>query len=446
MRLVAGTGTALNFYLLEPKRNTSRALWISVMAAACLGIGILDMNSAYAAEWSIEPRFLGRGSVNTNRLVTPLEHSTVGEGDVEFGAIFKRETETSFMSLHPQGRVVRYAGDTRTGAATDADLDYEAFFVNGAASKRYERLNLDFTGRYEQQATIFTELTDTLRLQVGELNRYELKPSVSYQITERDNIRVGYNHTDVSYDERVTLSDYQVNEANLNFRHLLTQRTDIFSYFYFSRFDVSPNSRDITQIETSTDNYGLQLGVEHRYNERLTLSAAGGIFYSDSTRTQSAVQIAPGVFIPATSTSDSSFGELFNASASYRGERTDYRLAYAHTLAPTGLGVLSERDDVDFSIAHRLTERLSGNLSVEYLANQFQGTGTQQSTDRIRFNAAASYQLSNWWKVSGGYTFIQIDRDAGVTDPSGTDAGGSADSHAFSITFAYSGQKWSISR
>jgi hypothetical protein len=191
----------------------------------------------------------------------------------------------------------------------------------------------------------------------------------------------------------------------------------------------------------------LQLGLEHQFNERLTANVAGGIFYNDSTASQLTIgtRVIPqpnGTNLlvpelgPRRSTSDTSVGALFNASLVQRGERTDYKLAYSRTLAPTGLGVLSERNDVNFSVAHRFTERLTGSTDVSYLTNSFVGQGAQKSSsERIRVGASASYNLTRFWSITGGYSFIQIDQSVAT-----------ADGHTFFLGVSYSGDKKSISR
>jgi hypothetical protein len=387
------------------------------------------LHPSFGAEWSATPRLNVSTEVNSNIRLTTIDHDTVFGLIPEVGVVLKRATEINTLEFEPSASVPRYWGED--------NLNYEAYGLRFGARHRLERLEFGLDANYRRDSTLATELETTGRVQRQlAVDTVRVGPSLSYLVTERDRVDIGYDYNRVTYEEAVAsgLSDYTYQVADATYTHDLSEKAKGFATFSYSRFDVDDNLNPIIDplntIDSSstTDAYALIGGFQGQ-NERASGGAYGGLRYSVVT-SESLLRQAQ---------SDSGFGSLFGFSAAYQflDGRMVWNGGFDRSVDPSGDGTEVARDQWRTGLSHKFTDRLSANLGFRYLTSS---TAQILRNDRtyLAGDASLRYFLDPYWSVVARYQHAEQSFDS-ITD-------NTADQDLVSVGLSYSGRKWSVSR
>jgi hypothetical protein len=118
------------------------------------------------------------------------------------------------------------------------------------------------------------------------------------------------------------------------------------------------------------------------------------------------------------SRNQSSSGTVFNLSSTHSGELTAWTAAYSRAISPTGLGTLSQQDQLTLNISRPLTERwsVSGSVLKIKTADAITSSGqTYYSSDYTDVNAAVSWRATPQWNVT--LSADRVEQRAGSNDP-----------------------------
>jgi len=262
-------------------------------------------------------------------------------------------------------------------------------FVSGYKTARSVwALNADL----ERDSTRTSELTDTGNFEVIATRlRYSLRPSYSYQVSQRDLIRLDVGFTDVSYDAG-TLTDYRYFTAAGRWERSFSQLTTL---------SLSANAaRQETENDVESDSYSLQAGVSHSFSPRLEISAhVGPRFSSDKLPTgkQSGVGVQSGARVRYD-----------------MDEQTSVSASATHSVEPSGGGSLRDRRRFSISARHRYLPRLAFAFSADYQEDS-DPNGNNAASDRTYFSVSPSvtWQMKQDWDISAFFRYRQQEFSGG---------------------------------
>lgn len=367
-----------------------------------------------AAEWFVEPLLRVATTYNDNFRLTSASEQEAYLGVVDLRAAIGRRTETSEFTLTPQASFLRF---------NDGTLDTEDQSLKLASYLETERSRFALDGAFVRDTSLTGDpdepFGDGELIGSGVVQRrvrretLNLKPSWTYAITERDDVTLGFEHTDVSYDQgnQLGLVDYDYNTVSVAGVHALSEVDRVSATAIASRFEAG-------QVRASSTDYGVLIGYERDFTETLTASAAAGL---RQTRVRSASTGVP-------SKSDDT-GLLVNLGLSKRLERGTLDLTYNRSISPTGTGSVVERDALSANITHRFTQRLTGVLSGDLLWDDDtsgQNSSLQRQLSRLR--ARLQWRWTRELSLVGAYRYTRQEREARGTE---------ADSHAFTVSVVY---------
>ncbi len=410
----------------RPRSRARKPRAAGVTLAVALGAWL---HSAGGAEWSATPRLNVSTEVNSNIRLTTADHDTVFGLIPEVGAVLRRATEINTLEFEPTVRVPRYWGEE--------NLDYEAYGFRFGARHQLERLEMGLDANYRRDSTLATELETTGRVQRQlAVDSVRVGPSLTYLVTERDRVDLGYDYNRVTYEEAVAsgLRDYTYHVADATYTHDLSESAKGFATFSYSRFDVDDDinpiidPRNVIDSSSSTDAYALIGGFQGQ-NERASGSAYAGLRYAVTTFEE----------IFGQERSIDGVGSLFGFSAAYQflDGRMIWRGSFDRSVDPSGEGSQVSRDQWRTGLSHRFTERLNGELGFRHLETATAQTGRDDRT-YLAGDATMRYFLDPYWSVYARYQHAEQSFESAIDD--------TADQDLVAVGLSYGGRKWSVSR
>jgi hypothetical protein len=411
------------------KRRHLRVAGVPVAAAlAAWGQGLAG------AEWSATPRASVTSEINSNPRLTTADHTTSFGLITDVGVVLRRATEINTLEFEPRVRPVRYLGED--------NLDSDNYSFRFGADHKFERGALGFDATYGRSSTLATELETTGLVQNQlAVDNVSLGPSLSYQITERDQVDLAFTYGAIDYEEAPGsgLSDYSTTNASITYTHALTEKAQFFSQFSRGGFDVDDIVDDPTDpsnrfdTSSSTTSYTLIGGFQGN-TETLTGTAYGGLIHSTRDRRRGSLALAP-------EESTSGVGSLFTFRLSKRFEQATWSGNYERTVQPTGSGTQQIRNEWGTRLSYDFDERLTGNLGFRYFDNSNQFATlfgfSSAATTFIGGDAGLTYRLTPYLSAFMRYSHLESSNDTSDL---------TASQNVGQIGLSYSGEKWAVSR
>jgi len=391
--------------------NGSHTASLAVRGVLTGALSSLLTGPALAAEWSFTPD----ARVAVDYVDNPRYLVEGGQSDrgavTELGAKLARRTENLDLSLAPSFRVARYRNDD--------DLDNETAVIAFALEERSEFATWSAQSTLLQDSTLVSELGTTGLTQTNHRHYdFSLGGGPQLQLSERFFASAQVNWSENRYHdaEGTGLVDYNYQGALVSAIYVLSERSDLSLIAHAGALEV-PDQGTTTRDET------LVLRLESKFGSRwaTTLSAGPARVRTDFASDQ---------------------GYVFGASLERRGEMLTLSAGANRSLTPTGVGVLTQLDEVSLSADQRLTERLSAGISVRASRNKsllpVPGTGnTFEDVDFQGLEGRLSYQVSSQWSAQ---LALSGARQRGEFDP------GSAESYRMLLSMVWNGRPHAASR
>ena len=140
---------------------------------------------------------------------------------------------------------------------------------------------------------------------------------------------------------------------------------------------------------TDTDSYGIRLGREWRFTERITFDTLTGIRYLEAT------SVANG--------ETHSFGILTQAAIRYRDEFNTATGEVTRDIRPSAAGGTLEEDKLGLSYGRRFTETLTLSVDGNLAMSEAPGSGAGGSSKRDSYTVGPTlqWQFAERWILSG---------------------------------------------
>jgi hypothetical protein len=380
------------------------------LAGLVIIISMGMVNMAGAADWSIVPSITQRSEFNSNLNMSPTNILSDYILSLSPAADFNYTTEISQLTGH--------LGLYGQHYITHDNLDHidQNFQING----RYQvtpKVNLSLNTTYINDSTLQQEL-QTSGLVIGRTPRQSFfaGPGITYNITERLFATASYSFNRVLY-QASQFTDYTGQQAGLNFTYLLkNEKTSL----------ISQNVVNATDYAGGNNNksIGIYGGVNHKFSERWNVNLMAGAninFYSTNTQVLNTSGFPQGV-------NDSQFPGVVNASPTfiqvktkridssgvspYANCFTQYRWTkltvtggLSMNQSPSASGATYQVNQLNAGVNYNFTERLSGALSAWYSLSNQASQNISSEWNYYAINSSLSYQITEKFAVSPGYSF-----------------------------------------
>lgn len=299
---------------------------------------------AVAADWEFNPRVEAGYLYDDNyRLATPGSEIDVSGPLLDAQLELRSLTQTSEFSLTPRVRATYFPDNS--------DLDAVDYFANLDWTRRGQRVNTRLRGEFAHQDIVSSEQPDVeLGGDLGEPDlgdagrvlaenrrmRMALRPSMSFDVSERRELQFDAGYADVSFDEQISDAQVDYNTADVA-AGLLTrvnERVNFIARLRGARYDI--DSR-----EEVTNGYGAELQWDRR----------------TAAETRSYLRIgAQNVELVG---GDSNVAWLAGAGVNFLVGRNELFLDLSRNVGPSSAGVVVSRDQLRLRWSRAFSPRLA---------------------------------------------------------------------------------------
>lgn len=369
-------------------RLTRKAGSFFVIGSLVIGLtAIVSADDLRAAEWSVESTASLTGTVDDNIRLD----DTNGQSD--YGAIF--EPQLDIRGIDPVWDLNLVLGLSIARYAHDSTLNSEDPKFLFDTRYKGELSEFRVTGEASRTSTQTTEETDSGNFSsTTDRDLLRISPSWTYQVTARDTLSVGSGWTEADFGSN-DFTDYRTLTANAGWAREVTV-ADVMSLTFFAEHNTEFEST----IDLDSEEYGVLVGWDRTFSEKLTTSVAAGPQYY----TTEALTSANG----STQTVEKDeFGYRLSASVDYLAtELTTLSAGFAHEIAPSSGGSPLQRNSFDANARHQFLPRLSGTLRT-YFQLVEDPTESTDSDDRnyLSVEPGLIYELALDWDLSARYRF-----------------------------------------
>ncbi len=363
---------------------------------------------AIAAPWEFNPRIEAGYLYDDNyRMTQPGTEISVSGPLVDAEMELRTLTQTSEFSFTPRVRATYFPDET--------DLDAVDYFANLDWQHRGQRVNSRLRGEFAQQDIVNSELPDVdTGGDLGEPDlgdagrtfvdnrrtRFEIRPSMNFDVSQRNELQFEASYADVSFDERVSDAqvDYNTTNVTAGLRTRLSERNSFTFRLRGAQYEIDE--------QDARDGFGGELQWD-----RITAAETRSYFRIGAQN----VELLDG---------SSETAWLAGAGVNFLIGRNELFLDGSRSVGPSSAGVIVSRDQVRLRWNRAMTPRLS-------LVAGLRGTHDEDlddsgfSTFTERTYATGDIGLQWFWqeefslRVAYDYTWQEFENDADDATSSG---------------------------
>jgi hypothetical protein len=379
-----------------------------IAAVATGTLGVIAAAPAVAAPWEFNPRVEAGYLYDDNyRLTSPGTEISVSGPMVDAEMELRTLTQTGEFSITPRVRATYFPDET--------DLDAVDYFTSLNWERRGQRVNTRVRGEFAQQDIVNSELPDVdTGGDLGEPDlgdagrtfvdnrrtRFELRPSMNFDVSQRNELQFEAGYTDVSFDERVSDAQVDFNTTSLaaGLRTQFSERSSFTTRLRGAQYEIDE--------QDALDAYGLELQWD-----RVTAAETRSYWRIGAQN----VELADG---------SSETAWLAGAGVNFLIGRNELFLDASRNVGPSSAGVIVARDQLRLRWTRAMTPRLS-------LVAGLRGTHDEDvddsglSTFTERSYATGDLGLQWFWqeefslRVAYDYTWQEFRSDADDATSSG---------------------------
>ena len=396
--------------------------WIYRLYTAALVSLLFVPSVTFAQAWQLDPSVSVEGSYSDNFRLTTENPARVFSTKLEGVLGLSRITDTTSIDGVIGLDFIKYFGDTERLDDKDNQL------VGLAAVRKWERLNtkLDFSFRRDtllRSVRTFRapddiavdpdpSVDDNLVIENVRRNRFVVRPSVGYALTEVTDLRLDYGYLNVLFTEegRANLNDYFTHTLRGRVSTRLTEQSRLIGLLLASRYE--------SEAERVFDTYEAQAGVSHDFDETTNLTFTLGGRRTDLESPKEDLQ-------------DNGF--VFKLSGRKLTGRTRFSGILQRNVTPSATGNLVQTDSLTFAMTHELSPLLLFTLRTRLFENESlraDRAGTNRRS--LRIEPFLTWTLAESWDLVTAYRYRREKR---------FDQPKSADSNTVFITLTYRPQR-----
>jgi hypothetical protein len=267
----------------------------------------------------------------------------------------------------------------------------------------FERGGIAANAALDRDSTTDTAFLDNgvVGATADRVERYTAGVNGLYYLSQSNALIGGLYYSQNDYDTP-TLVDNENRGGYLGVSHQYTENTVLRLQANVGRFEND------ARIGVESDSVGLQAGFSTNFTENLTVSALGG--YSEVETEYFRVAGLP---VPE---DDKTSGWILNSALEYTGDRSSISASFLRRETASADGYLIVNNQLEVEYNYQLTERIK--LLLEVIGGNSGALDEDINNDRdyISGKVRSTYQLTEDWFVSAGYTHRYQDRERASGD------------------------------
>lgn len=399
--------------------SVQKKVSITSIAVACC----LAAPGAFGADFSAQPQLDLSAVAHDNLSMSrnPAEQSSEYGSILDLGVLLNWNTPTGNTSLRPRVRVQEYS--------TDEDVTNFEAFLDLRSERETERSRFLLVGRFDRRDSTLAEFADASfddldpedptspesGVQVFDQTRqrYELRPSYSYKLSERASLDLSATYQSIDYsddipDRRVGY-DYLLGQAGFSWD--LTEQTALQFFGGVSRYESDDGLND-------TDSMRGGVALSHQWSQQAGIEARV-VFQRD--------EITLG--LPAAELEEDNMSA--DLTVFRKGETDEWRLVVGSAFSPSASGGINRNTQFRASYRKNISEKTIFSAAARHV--DYSSVGDVSAADD-RTYSTLSLELRRFltptWYVGVGYTYRSQDRDS---------QSGSADDNKVLLNVGYLG-------
>lgn len=377
-------------------RSRQRRVGLGFLATAVLASGVV-----LADEWYVDSSVGVGYEHHDNISLTTAPHESVSGFSVNPRLDVGLRSDTWDARVNLSDNSARFNEER-----FDRDNVYAKLFTNLRNERNVWQLNVSTA----DESVITSDVIDPdTGLAQGHRDRSTrtINPAWTYGISERSQIRVDLQTTDVRYEDGVSagLSDYDQESGTLQLQYRLSVRSLIFA-------SASRLNFDAFDTRTQSANKTYQLGGNHNFSPTLSGSLSVGKRTTSVDRYVLVCEVPFGPFclqfgqMLVSTTED---GSTYDATIQKRFELTQLALSASRAVTASGAGTLVETDSVSVRLERPIqAERLTAFLTVEaFQQKAVGGDATRVDRDYYRAEPRMRWRMARDWSVDTTYRYAR---------------------------------------
>mgnify|MGYP002150925321 CR=1 FL=1 len=365
----------------------SRQFILNSWIASGMTCVILFTPQSLVADYStFEPALHVKTLHNDNLLLesqkdSGIETTTTLEGEMGYF------TETS--SLNSIFKLQKY---NYRGVRTLSNRDDYTLGLIGVKHNERNTWRVDVKGIQDSTATDILDIEpDDIGGDVGEIQddvkrqRYYISPSWRHDITEKSQIDLRYNYSDLQYDNSSKTNLVESNNHNVTTTYFvgIDEQNTLLTNISGSYFESDNNS----EYEIATIN----MGNIHRFDELSSARILVGYYSLEAE-------------VPGLKDNDNNF--LFEISGQYDKDTTSVFVSAERILVPGNSGDVFARNQIRFNLSGMLMLSWSYNIEGRHYRNQSIIKEISDNTRRqTSIRTSLGWQISNIFDINLGYHY-----------------------------------------
>jgi hypothetical protein len=369
----------------------------ALLAAAALSLSLLPTPAA-GADWSVTPQ-ISAGVTYDNNVNFNYQDK---ESDIIVNVAPRVDFNyASDITTLMGGLGLRGLTYSRDRSFDRLDQDYRF----SGSRKVLPRLSLTLNASYINDSTQIEELTAS-GLATRRVPRVALTlgPGLSYQITERLQMNLGYQYSSVTYDDP-EFNDSFTQGVSWGLRYPLKNEKTTLGASIQGRVSEYPD------LDNTFRTLNPAVTIEHRFSEEWSGSLSGGLnfnWYTVNTEVFDFVDSPDFILVRRRTTKSFNVQPMFQVSGARRWTKTTLSLAYRRDQSTSYLGNISEVHSGTVSVTHAFTERLSGSLGSGVNYNVSSPSTGQFRQFNVNIAPQLSYRLTERLSVSARYQYYWV--------------------------------------
>ena len=361
---------------------------IAILGLCSLAV-VCHSRTLVAAEWSLQPWIDFTAGYDDNPALATNDPVSSSTFTITPSLRVQRNTETTEMDL---GVLL-----SRTNFSAEEFENLDEQVVNFSSAFQTSERNTWGLGIGYRRDQVFDTLVDISSvtdelptdIDIGLVdvpvsrNTRRLEPSWTRQLSERNELRLGYAIEDVGFSNRpgTDLQDYTNQSLSVEFSRIISATNTIDVVANVSAFRSS----------TDSDTRGIAAGITHRFSERMSGRFLLGVQETEETT--------------ATQRGKSSGPVLF-ASLERRTEIGAFDGLVSDLVSPSGVGQSVRSREIRVRWRRDLSRRLQFLLIFDAFRNKVL-EGNDPSVDRryADFASELSWQVAPRWFINGAYRY-----------------------------------------
>jgi len=360
--------------------------------------------SAGAAEWRLQPSSQLFALGESNPRLLPGVSKFTGSGGADVSLDLRRRSETLDIGGTVRADLRRYA--------EEKGLDRDEARLDLTLQQTGERVSWQGSASVAHDTTLTSELGTTGLSQVNLRHEaVDLSLGPTWQVTERVSTGATLFWEESRYPgtSRDDLVDYRYQTASVNVAYGFTEKALV-------SLVASAGALDADRANIRTRSNSIVLQARYRWSPKWTLTAFAGPSWVRSKRS-------------------SESGTRYNVELTrQQSERTVVSLLASSSVAPTGRGYLSQRDDISVRLGRALGEHLDAAFSYSMIHSRDLVPILGYSFNDVRYaraEASISWRLAERWSTVLG---------AGLSEQQYRAIGASASNFDARLAIAWSGK------